>query len=61
MTFETYDQSDEETDLTNEKAMTNTNTNITTKTMTNTTTKTITKTNTFREHTQRAISETFDL
>ena len=51
MTFETFDQSDEETWPDPKKTMTKTNTK----------TKTMKKTNTFREHLQRAIPETFDL
>ena len=56
MTFETFDQSDEETRPDHKKM-----TNIKTKTMKKTMTKTMTKTNTFREHLQRAILETCDL
>ena len=50
MTFQTFDQSDEETWPDQKK-----------ETKTNTKTKTMTKTNTFREHLQRAILETCDL
>ena len=49
MTFETFDQSDEETRPDQKK------------TMTKTKTKTMTKTNTFRELHQRATLETCDL
>ena len=49
MTFETFDQSDEETEPAKKK------------TMTNAETKTMTKTNTFREHLKRAILGTRDL
>ena len=49
MTFETFDQRDEETLPDQKKAMTKTKT------------KTMTKTNTFREHLQRVIPETCDL
>ena len=50
VTFKTFDQSDEETWPDQKKTMTKTKTN----------TKTKTKTNTFREHLQKAILETFD-
>ena len=51
VTFETFDQSDEETRPDQKKAMTKRNTK----------TKTMTKTNTFKEPLQRAIPETHDL
>ena len=51
MTFETFDQSDEETGPDQKTAMTKTNTKK----------KTMTKTNTFREHLQGAILGTCDL
>ena len=53
MTFQTFDESDEEKGLTNKNTMT--------KTMTMTMTKTKTMTNTFREHLQRAMLETCDI
>ena len=51
MTFETFDWSDEETWTDQKKTMIGTKTK----------TKTMTETNTFREHLQRAILDTFDL
>ena len=51
VTFETFDQSDEETWPGQKKTMTKKKTK----------TKTMKKTNTFREHLQRAIPETCDL
>ena len=51
MTFETFDQGDEERWPDQRKTMTKTDTK----------TKTMTNTNTFREHLQRAIPETCDL
>ena len=53
LTFETFDQSDEETWPDQKKTMT--------KAKAKTKTKTVTKTNTYREHLQRAILETCDL